>query len=64
MLYNCIYATIFTLMHYFRQWMLSNIIYFIFYLGMHYLHKEAPVKVIHRDLKSKNGNLLHFYDCF
>ncbi|KAL5007152.1 hypothetical protein ScPMuIL_015958 [Solemya velum] len=23
-------------------------------LGMNYLHKEAPVKVIHRDLKSKN----------
>ena len=24
-------------------------------LGMHYLHAEAPVKVIHRDLKSRNG---------
>ena len=24
--------------------------------GMNYLHAEAPVKVIHRDLKSKNGN--------
>jgi len=24
-------------------------------LGMNYLHNEAPVKVIHRDLKSKNG---------
>ena len=23
--------------------------------GMHYLHREAPVKVIHRDLKSQNG---------
>lgn len=23
--------------------------------GMNYLHREAPVKVIHRDLKSKNG---------
>uniref|UniRef100_A0A8C1KEE7 Sterile alpha motif and leucine zipper containing kinase AZK n=1 Tax=Cyprinus carpio TaxID=7962 RepID=A0A8C1KEE7_CYPCA len=23
--------------------------------GMHYLHAEAPVKVIHRDLKSRNG---------
>lgn len=29
----------------------------IFFLsGMHYLHAEAPVKVIHRDLKSRNGN--------
>lgn len=26
--------------------------------GMHYLHAEAPVKVIHRDLKSRNGWLL------
>jgi len=26
------------------------------YLGMNYLHNEAPVKVIHRDLKSKNGS--------
>ncbi|NXG46114.1 M3K20 kinase, partial [Psilopogon haemacephalus] len=25
--------------------------------GMHYLHMEAPVKVIHRDLKSRNGKL-------
>lgn len=25
---------------------------------MHYLHAEAPVKVIHRDLKSRNGSLL------
>ena len=24
-------------------------------LGMNYLHEEAPVTVIHRDLKSKNG---------
>lgn len=24
-------------------------------LGMNYLHREAPIKVIHRDLKSKNG---------
>ena len=23
-------------------------------VGMNYLHAEAPVKVIHRDLKSKN----------
>lgn len=27
-----------------------------FLIGMHYLHAEAPVKVIHRDLKSRNGN--------
>ncbi|KAF0026427.1 hypothetical protein F2P81_021164 [Scophthalmus maximus] len=26
--------------------------------GMHYLHSEAPVKVIHRDLKSRNVSLL------
>ena len=24
-------------------------------LGMNYLHYEAPVKIIHRDLKSNNG---------
>lgn len=27
--------------------------------GMHYLHMEAPVKVIHRDLKSRNGKWSH-----
>lgn len=27
--------------------------------GMHYLHMEAPVKVIHRDLKSRNGRWLY-----
>ncbi|KAL3831637.1 hypothetical protein ACJMK2_023365 [Sinanodonta woodiana] len=26
--------------------------------GMNYLHCEAPVKVIHRDLKSKNGKIM------
>jgi len=26
-------------------------------LGMNYLHNEAPVKVIHRDLKSQNGKI-------
>jgi len=32
---------------------------FIFYnLGMNYLHNEAPIKVIHRDLKSKNGKIV------
>lgn len=25
--------------------------------GMHYLHMEAPIRVIHRDLKSRNGNV-------
>lgn len=33
---------------------------FISALGMHYLHSEAPVKVIHRDLKSRNGNRFLF----
>ncbi|EMP35103.1 Mitogen-activated protein kinase kinase kinase MLT [Chelonia mydas] len=28
--------------------------------GMHYLHMEAPVKVIHRDLKSRNGKQPRF----
>ncbi|NXN11966.1 M3K20 kinase, partial [Indicator maculatus] len=31
--------------------------------GMHYLHMEAPVKVIHRDLKSRNV-FLGFVCCF
>jgi sterile alpha motif and leucine zipper-containing kinase AZK len=26
-------------------------------LGMNYLHSEAPIKIIHRDLKSNNGIL-------
>jgi len=25
---------------------------------MNYLHNEAPIKVIHRDLKSKNGKIM------
>ena len=29
-------------------------------VGMNYLHCEAPVKVVHRDLKSKNGDSLLF----
>lgn len=29
----------------------------LFCVGMHYLHMEAPVKVIHRDLKSRNGKV-------
>ena len=34
----------------------------IFFLnqGINYLHNEAPVKVIHRDLKSKNGKEVIF----
>lgn len=28
--------------------------------GMFYLHVTAPISVIHRDLKSSNGNFLHF----
>lgn len=31
-------------------------VHVLFLSGMHYLHAEAPVKVIHRDLKSRNGN--------
>lgn len=46
--------------------MLKNYINRPFFLlvwkGMHYLHMEAPVKVIHRDLKSRNGNVvISFY---
>lgn len=40
----------------------------LFTAGMHYLHAEAPVKVIHRDLKSRNGILANSHefvpDCF
>ncbi|KAL1440892.1 hypothetical protein MTO96_009063 [Rhipicephalus appendiculatus] len=31
--------------------------------GMHYLHQEAPIKVIHRDLKSKNVVICSDYTC-
>lgn len=31
--------------------------------GMHYLHEEAPIKVIHRDLKSKNVVICSDYTC-
>ncbi|XP_037285704.2 mitogen-activated protein kinase kinase kinase 20 [Rhipicephalus microplus] len=31
--------------------------------GMHYLHEEAPIKVIHRDLKSKNVVISSDYTC-
>lgn len=36
---------------------LSEYVFFFFscHVGMNYLHYEAPVTVIHRDLKSKNG---------
>ena len=30
-------------------------LFFVLIQGINYLHNEAPVKVIHRDLKSKNG---------
>uniref|UniRef100_A0A4W3IRY9 Protein kinase domain-containing protein n=1 Tax=Callorhinchus milii TaxID=7868 RepID=A0A4W3IRY9_CALMI len=32
--------------------------------GMHYLHMDAPIKVIHRDLKSRNGLLLSVFVLF
>lgn len=38
-----------------------NLCYFA--AGMHYLHSEAPVKVIHRDLKSRNGKMFHLQRC-
>lgn len=41
---------------------LTNV--FISTLGMHYLHSEAPVKVIHRDLKSRNGKGFDFWNVF
>ncbi|CAN7996402.1 unnamed protein product [Ixodes hexagonus] len=31
--------------------------------GMHYLHEEAPIKVIHRDLKSKNVVICSDFTC-
>lgn len=31
--------------------------------GMHYLHEEAPIKVIHRDLKSKNVVICADFTC-
>lgn len=39
------------------HWSQSDEMCFISPLGMHYLHSEAPVKVIHRDLKSRNGKV-------
>lgn len=37
---------------------LSGCLHDLFFCaGMHYLHAEAPLKVIHRDLKSRNGEL-------
>ena len=30
-------------------------------MGMNYLHYEAPVPVIHRDLKSKNGEYYNYW---
>ena len=37
------------------QSFLSISCFFVLFQGINYLHNEAPVKVIHRDLKSKNG---------
>ena len=35
--------------------------YMVCFSGINYLHKEAPVKVIHRDLKSKNGKYIYIF---
>ena len=35
---------------------------YLLYKGINYLHNEAPVKVIHRDLKSKNGKYFKIFD--
>lgn len=35
----------------------------VFAVGLHYLHSEAPIKVIHRDLKSRNGKIFHLQSC-
>lgn len=32
--------------------------------GMNYLHNEAPISIIHRDLKSSNGMLFQIYSIY
>ena len=41
--------------HSYRVFYCFLVCFFVLIQGINYLHNEAPVKVIHRDLKSKNG---------
>jgi len=53
---TCVYVMSSAQSHFPYELMADTVI--CFPVGMHYLHAEAPVKVIHRDLKSRNGKFL------